>query len=92
MLCICFTANYSPDKLQQNNETLNLTQLDQSHVKKLAIQEDSCTQNLVHYPTPYAMTKISENEERVPLNVMSRSSPLKSVIDYTLQYSILFII
>jgi len=71
-------ANYSPDKLQQNNETLNLTQLDQSHVKKLAIQEDSCTQNLVHYPTPYAMTKISENEERVPLNVMSRSSPLKS--------------
>ncbi len=90
MLCLCFTANYSPDKLQQNNETLNLTQLDQSHVKKLAIQEDS--QNLVHYPTPYAMTKISENEERVPLNVMSRSSPLKSVIDYTLQYSILYII
>lgn len=88
-MSLTFSANYSADKLQQDNETVNLTELDQSHVKKLSIPEENSAQNMVHYPTPYAMTKISENEERVPLNVMSRSSPLKSVIDYLLQCSVL---
>ena len=83
------SANYSPNKLQSQQdctETVNLTELDASHVKKLSIPaEDGCTQSIAHFPTPYAMTKISENEERMPLNAMSRSSPLKSVIDYSIQ-------
>ncbi|CAG2162134.1 unnamed protein product [Oppiella nova] len=76
-------SNYSPNKVSQQDctETVNLTELDVngSHVKKMSMpSEDQCTQSMAHFPTPYAMTKVGDTEERVPLNAMSRQSPLKS--------------
>ncbi|CAG2102033.1 unnamed protein product [Medioppia subpectinata] len=71
----------SPNKVSQQDctETVNLTELDASHVKKLSMpSEDQCQQSMAHFPTPYAMTKVNDTDERVPLNALSRQSPLKS--------------
>ena len=76
------------NKLQnETNESVTMGDLELNHNGKKGIhlenKQPNCQaatncQNVVHFQSPYAMTKISE-EERLQLNQSFRSSPLKSV-------------
>lgn len=93
LILIWSIGNFDGDnKLQsETNESVIMGELDLNHngTKGLGLENKypntNCqaanSPNVVHFQTPYAMTNIADNEERLQLNQLNQmcGSPLKSV-------------